>query len=196
MDKILAIQQGDTIAFAQAFDMYYKKTFGFFMNRTQKNRELCKELTQLTYIKLWQGRHTLSQQHPLEKQLFIMAKYTLIDYMRRQASQRKTTAAVVQAGPLTATAEAACEAQATQFETNDYISSLLKKLPPTRQKVLQLKYLYGYSNKEIASQLSVSIKTVEDHVTKGLSQLRTHTALPAAFILFFVTILPLPTIVN
>lgn len=195
MDKILAIQQGDTIAFAQAFDMYYKKTFGFFMNRTQKNRELCKELTQLTYIKLWQGRHTLSQQHPLEKQLFIMAKYTLIDYMRRQASQRKTTDAVMQAVPQAA-AEAAGEAQATQFETNDYISSMLKKLPPTRQKVLQLKYLYGYSNKEIASQLSVSIKTVEDHVTKGLSQLRTHTALPAAFILFFVTSLPLPAIVN
>ena len=193
MDKILAIQQGDTIAFAQAFDMYYKKTFGFFMNRTQKNRELCKELTQLTYIKLWQGRHSLSLQHPLEKQLFIMAKYTLIDYLRRQASKRKTTDAALQAVPEAATE---AEAHATQFETNDYISSMLKKLPPTRQKVLQLKYLYGYSNKEIASQLSVSIKTVEDHVTKGLSQLRTHTALPAAFILFFVTSLPLPAIVN
>ncbi len=54
-----------------------------------------------------------------------------------------------------------------------------------------MKVLNGYSNKEIASLLSISINTVEDHITKGLNELRTTTALSVPFILFFLLDHPL-----
>lgn len=89
MDKLLAIKRGDQRIFAEVFEMFYQKTFGFFMIRTHKNREESKELTQLTYIKLWQTRHTLSEEHSLEKQLFIIAKYTLIDFICKESTSQK-----------------------------------------------------------------------------------------------------------
>lgn len=71
------------------------------------------------------------------------------------------------------------------FEGTNYINTLLKKLPPTRKKILRLKFVYGYSNREIAEILSISVKTVEDHVTKGLKELRNHPEVSVAFTLFF-----------
>ncbi|GGH76030.1 RNA polymerase sigma factor [Filimonas zeae] len=180
MEIIEAVKNGDSNAFSMVFDQLHGKVFGFFMKRTQNNRELSKELSQLTYIKLWQSRHTLSLSHSIDKQLFVMAKYTLIDYIRGEARAAKPKEAMLQK------AEAMAEMSSSLFEGKDYVMASLKQLPPTRKKILQLKMLNGYSNKEIAALLSISVKTVEDHITKALNELRTTTTLSVPFLLFLV----------
>ncbi len=188
METIKAVKNGDEKVFSEIFDTLHGKVFGFFMRRTNNDREASKELAQLTYIKLWQSKHTLSLSHPLEKQLFIIAKYTLIDYIRREAKADKSKDAVAK----TIVPESLySEFSSTVFESKDYVIAKLKQLPPTRKKILQMKVLNGYSNKEIASLLSISINTVEDHITKGLNELRTTTALSVPFILFFLLDHPL-----
>lgn len=181
MEIIEAVKNGDPNAFSMVFDQLHGKVFGFFMKRTQNNRELAKELSQLTYIKLWQSRHTLSLSHTIDKQLFVMAKYTLIDYLRGEARAAKPKEALLQQKT-----EALSEMSNSLFEGTDYVMASLKQLPPTRKKILQLKMLNGYSNKEIASLLSISVKTVEDHVTKALNELRTTTTLSVPFLLFLL----------
>ena len=59
------------------------------------------------------------------------------------------------------------------FETEDYFNTAVKSLPPVRKKVFMLNRLQGLSYKEIAQQLSISINTVEDHMSKALRQIRT-----------------------
>ncbi len=44
---------------------------------------MAKELTQQCFIRLWQYRHTLSADHPLEKQVFTIARSQLIKGCRR-----------------------------------------------------------------------------------------------------------------
>jgi RNA polymerase sigma-70 factor (ECF subfamily) len=162
-----AIRNGDQHVFADLFDQTYQKMFAFFMKRTEANRETSKDLTQLAYVKLWNSRHTLSTEHALEKQLFVIAKSTLVDHIRKEYRLNKMKGQVSQH----ALSEHA-QVPVVPFEGNDVVISILKKLPPIRKKILQLKMLYGYSNNEIASMMSISVKTVEDHVTKGLSELR------------------------
>lgn len=183
MEIVEAVKKGDSNAFSMVFEQFHERVFGFFMNRTHGNREEAKELTQLTYIKLWQSRHTLSLSYPIDKQLFMMAKHTLVDYIRREARAEKSKAAATAAQTA---AQAVTEFSNTFFEGKDYVTARLKQLPPTRKKILQLKMLNGYSNKEIAGLLSISVKTVEDHVTKGLHELRTTTTLSIPFLLFFL----------
>ena len=178
METIEAVKNGDHQVFSEVFDKFHGKVFGFFMNRTGNDRELSKELAQLTYIKLWQSRHTLSLAHPMDKQLFIMAKYTLIDHIRREAKAERSKEAVPE--------QMLTEFSNTLFESKDYVIAKLRQLPPTRKKILQMKVLNGYSNKEIASLLSISINTVEDHITKGLKELRTTTTLSVTLVLFFL----------
>jgi RNA polymerase sigma-70 factor (ECF subfamily) len=183
MNKLSAIKRGDQKAFAEVFETSYQKMFGFFMVRTKKDRELSKELTQLTYIKLWQSKHTLSEDHSLEKQLFIIAKYTLIDFIRKEATVQKTKESVTKNNE---SQSKLTDFNTSPFESTDYVSAILKELPPVRKKILQLKILQGYTNAEIAGLLSISVKTVEDHVTKGLLKLRSKDIVFVAFTFFFI----------
>ncbi|BAV04360.1 RNA polymerase sigma-70 factor, ECF subfamily [Filimonas lacunae] len=183
MEIVEAVKNGDPNAFSMVFEQFHEKVFGFFMNRMQGNREEAKELTQLTYIKLWQSRHTLSLSYTIDRQLFVMAKHTLVDYIRREARAEKSKDVV--AATYTPQ-QAVTEFSNSFFEGKDYVIARLKQLPPTRKKILQLKMLNGYSNKEIAGLLSISVKTVEDHVTKGLHELRATTTLSVPFLLFFL----------
>jgi len=43
-------------------------------------------------------------------------------------------------------------------------------LPPQCQKVFVMKKVYGYSHKEIASKLRISVSTVEKHVAAGMKR--------------------------
>ena len=45
------------------------------------------------------------------------------------------------------------------------------KITPRDEQVLQL-LIQGCSNKEIASEMSISVKTVEDHVSKAFRHIR------------------------
>ena len=47
---------------------------------------MAREVAQLTFIKLWEFRHTLSSDHSFDTQLFRMANGALIDHLRRDSS--------------------------------------------------------------------------------------------------------------
>ena len=61
------------------------------------------------------------------------------------------------------------EAQALE-ERLTAVNKLIADLPPQCQRVLVMRKIFGFSHKEIARQLNVSVKTVEKHLTKGLQR--------------------------
>ena len=46
----------------------------------------------------------------------------------------------------------------------------ISRLPPQCQKVFVMKKVYGYSHKEISSELNISVSTIEKHVATGLKR--------------------------
>jgi RNA polymerase sigma factor (sigma-70 family) len=46
----------------------------------------------------------------------------------------------------------------------------IARLPPQCQRVFVMRKVYGYSHREIAGMLSISIKTVENHISTGLKR--------------------------
>jgi RNA polymerase sigma-70 factor (ECF subfamily) len=68
------------------------------------------------------------------------------------------------------------------FEKADAVNAAIETLPPVRKRVMILKAFHGFSNKEIAQQMEISVKTVEDHVTKAFRHIRQVMVL---LILFF-----------
>ena len=50
------------------------------------------------------------------------------------------------------------------------LSSVIESLPPRCQRVLIMRKVFGFSHKEIARRLSISTRTVEQHLTKGLKR--------------------------
>jgi RNA polymerase sigma-70 factor (ECF subfamily) len=153
----------------------HAKLFRFFLKRVFLH-DTAKDLTQQSFIRLWQFRHTLSYDHPLEKQVFIIARSILINHLRKEVTQKKAMAAH---GQSVITVVGAADAS---FDKADAVNAAIETLPPVRKRVIILKAFHGFSNKEIAQQMEISVKTVEDHVTKAFRHIRQVIAL---VILFF-----------
>ena len=173
MTPITDIKNGDQVAFQAVYDQYHAKLFHYFLKRTRTD-EVAKDLTQQSFIKLWQSRHTLSDAYSLDTQLFTIASSTYIDHLRKQSAERKYQYRLDH--EFQEDAALICNAH-SDYESADYLDAVSEKLPPIRKNVFIMKIAKGYSNKEIAEQLSVSIKTVEDHYSKALKHVRSLVSL-------------------
>ncbi|WP_127124975.1 RNA polymerase sigma factor [Pseudoflavitalea rhizosphaerae] len=182
MVQITEIKKGDQVAYQAVYDLYHAKLFHYFMKRT-RIKEQAKDLTQQSFIKLWKSRHTLSDAYSLDTQLFTIASSIFVDHLRKQAAERKYQHRLED--DLCEQSALVCHSN-TDYESADYLDAVSEDLPPIRKNVFLLKIAKGYSNKEIAEQLSVSIKTVEDHYSKALKHVRSLvTILIFLHILFF-----------
>lgn len=158
---------GDQKAFRDFYLLWEARIYTYFLNRTEDYIQ-SQELTQNTFIKLWEYRSTLSTEYNLETQLFRKAKLIYIDWLRIQASMRKRKTAELDY----ATANAAAAISVTPSSLPEKIEKAISHLPPMRQKVIRLSHIQGYAYKEIAQQLNISEKTVDNHIHKALKQLR------------------------
>ena len=156
------------MAFQAVYDQYHTKLFHYFVKRTRA-KESAKDLTQQSFIKLWKSRHTLSEAHTLNTQFFTIANSIFIDYLRRQAVERKYRGHLEDDYCEHSSLVCHCH---TDYESADYLDAVSDNLPPGRKNVFMLKIAKGYSNKQIADQLSVSVKTVEEHYSKAIKHVR------------------------
>jgi RNA polymerase sigma factor (sigma-70 family) len=161
MENILAIKNGEHAAFVDVYHAYHVKVFRFYLKRVMLP-ETAKDLTQQCFIRLWEFRHTLSTEHALEKQLFVIARSILINHLKKAATLNKLKVAT----------EETTTSAIAHFEVSDQLKTALEQLPPVRRKILTLKLVQGYTNKEIAEHLFISVKTVEDHVNKAFKYLK------------------------
>lgn len=166
MHNVTEIRNGNYAAFDEAYQLMHIKVFRFFLKRVQLHNT-AEDLTQQCFIRLWQYRSTLSEAHTLDKQLFVMAHSLLINHFRKLATEKEYKTHISLQYPLEPYTD-----PDERFARKDQLEAALVHLPPVRQRVLILRLVHGYSNKEIADQLSVSVKTVEDHILKAIRAMK------------------------
>lgn len=176
LNYIEKIKEGDHISFEIVFTLWHKKVYAYFLKKTG-SEEQGQELTQLTFIKLWNFKHTLSEEHTIDLQLFRIAKTTLLDYFRKLANDERSLK--LYCNKISEETREHSEV----FEAKQQLDFVLNILPPTRKKVFVLNRLHGYSYKEISEQLSISPRTVEKHISLAMKQLNGYSSVPAIIFL-------------
>jgi len=164
---IEAIIRGDEFAFEQAYVQHRGKVYSYFLRKT-KSQEDAADLMQTVFLKLWQYRSSLSREYLLEQHLFSIARTVFIDYLRRENKK----AAIEDSLLRKTTAPQADQSTSPAFDLRRQMGSALSTMPETRKKVFELSRLQGYSYQEIAEHLSISVKAVDNNLTKALRQLR------------------------
>lgn len=168
MNLIASIQEDNDQAFSQVYQNFHRAIYGFILQRT-KSEFIAEEVTQLTFIKVWKNRAKLNPAMPINVQLFGMARQVMIDELRKEANRFKYEgeAAVT---PFTDNLIKALESK----DLMRIIEKDIANMPPVRRLVFELSRKQGLKHKEIAQTLNISTKSVEQHITKALVQLKQH----------------------
>jgi len=174
---ISAIKQGDELAYEQAFISCRDKVFYYFRKKTGSEED-ARDLLQTTFLRLWQYRSSLNEDYSLDQHLFNIAYTVYVDAFRKQQKARRIDLALNNEPPLEATTTDPIAVK----EMDHRLRLLLDQLPAQRKQVFILHRLEGYSYKEIAERLSISVKTVDNHVARAIKYLKKY------FILFFLII--------
>ena len=165
-EKIAALQRGDQFIFGEIFNEFHHRVY-FYIHSKTKSPWLAEEVTQLTFIKLWNSRSHLNVSLPLSAQVFQIAKTTCIDLLRKEGTRSKLMV-VKNEEPRANNTSDAYDNREMQTKLNQEV----QKMPPVRKKVFELSRYESKTYKEIAQLLSLSEKTVENHISLALKQLR------------------------
>jgi RNA polymerase sigma-70 factor (ECF subfamily) len=104
----------------------------------------------------------------LSVQIFRVAKSTMIDLLRKEIRRLDHYAALAGSSDLSPSEKP----DPAGKDDLRHVYATIDKMAPIRRKVFRLSRLEGLSHKEIAEQLSISPKTVENHIGRAIRQLK------------------------
>lgn len=159
------IKSGDVGAFEETFHRWHAKLYGYILKKTA-SAALAEEVVQHAFVRVWIKRVDLSEEYPIEVQLFRIGRTILIDELRKAAHAKAYGDAQKHV------AEAIVFNQFDYTDTMDRLEDAISAMPPIRQKVFRMSRFEHKSYQEIAKQLSISPKTVENHIALALKYLR------------------------
>lgn len=148
---------------------------------------MAEETVQIAFLKLWQNRQQLNDDIAIDTQLFRIAKTSLIDQLRRNITVEKLVAGLAK----NTVANWDDNTGISNLEKKEILAQLkqeLDKMPMARRKVFEMSRNQGLSHKQIATELSISVKTVENHINLALKQIRTN--IPATLALSLISFIP------
>lgn len=163
---IEAIKNGDAFAYEQAYLQYCEKVYCYFRKKVRSDED-AQDLMQTTFLRLWKYRSSLSAEYLLEQHIFHIARTVFIDHLRKENKRshlKQQLNLQLKERPVTHVPP--------DPDLLSRLSTVLSTMPETRKKVFELNRLYGYSYKEIADLLSISVKSVDNNLTKAMRQIK------------------------
>ncbi len=162
---IQGLIKGDAQSFDIIFDKYNKKVYAFSL-RNLKNKEDAEGVVQEVFVSLWQNRSKLQELKNLEAWIFTVCFNTIRKHFRKLMRERKH---------LQILADSFLRednSTATEIEYNDLIEKaekIIEQLPNRQKDIYLLSKREGLSNAEISIKMNISKKTVENHLTRAKS---------------------------
>ncbi|WP_073570871.1 RNA polymerase sigma-70 factor [Algoriphagus zhangzhouensis] len=161
------LQNGCQKAFEEVYNQYHKKIFGFCI-KYGLNQSEAEEITQIVFIKVWENRNKIDPEKKLYSYILTMSKNIIIDSFK--AKIKYQAAKEYQMNFMKPVNNVEQNIHLTELQSS--IEEALTKLPERRREVFELSRIQGLSNKEIANQLGISIKTVENHLNLALQDFK------------------------
>lgn len=154
--------------FALMYKQFWKKLY-YLCHQKLNDKELAQDMVHDLFKSVWERRNDLIISDSLEKYLVKSIKYKISGYFREKIQQDKN---LEESLLYTNEAEAVTEKQVAFSFLSRELNTLVDELPERCKLIYKLSRERGLNNRQIASSLLVSEKTVENQITKALSYIR------------------------
>ena len=158
------LKSSDEHAFTEIYKRYAETLFRFSWNILKEENE-CTDAIQDVFVWFWENRERL-QVTVLKFYLLAAVKYRLARVIRN--SKRKTE--ILAAHPVVN--RSYLEETIELKELKTIIQQFTETLPPRAKEIFLLSRNEHLTNREIATKLNISEKTVENQITISLKKLR------------------------
>lgn len=185
IETIEALQQGDAVVFEMIFKNYYENLCNY-ANSFISDMDEAEEIVQTTFITLWEKKNLIDIHTSLKSYLYQAVrnqclnkikhdhvKQTHFEYITYQNNVESPDGYQNMVGK----------------ELSERINDSINSLPPQCRAVFMLSRFENYSYAEIAKQMNLSVKTIENHMGKALRIMRVQLVdyLPLILWLLFTT---------
>jgi RNA polymerase sigma-70 factor (ECF subfamily) len=138
--------------------------------------DVSEDLTQDTFIKFWETRGSFENENLLAPYLFTILRNKCLDYLKHKTVEQKYNDTATDNYNYWLANMYALEDSSINIITENQIRKALfdavAKMPQPRRDIFIMSRFRDMKNTEIADEMSVSVKTVEYHITKSISFLR------------------------
>ena len=167
---IIAIANDDKGAFESLFKSHYQPLC-YYALKLLGEFDLSEEIVQGIFVNFWQKRSTLKIQSSVKSYLFQSVRNACYNHFKHVQIKHQYEQHV------SAHKDLADESDTLQvLELENKIADAVEKLPTERKRIFELSRFEGKKYGEIAGDLNISIKTVENQMGKALKFLREELA--------------------
>lgn len=167
-DVLFRLKQGDEDAFESIYWKYNSWVFNF-IHSLLFDKSLAEDLTQTVFLKIWEKRESIDPELGFDSYLFAIARNLVYKETENRLKSELLSDTLKE---YSANQDSLTEENIDADSLREYINNLIEKLPPSRRQIFQLSRHAHLSNKEIASRLSISEKTVETQLYRALRFLK------------------------
>lgn len=146
--------------FEQLYRRFHPSLVSFAAYLTGSSEDAA-ELVNDVFFSVWQKKEKLAIDESLKSYLYAAVKNRSINF------QKKKKMKIVEILPHDRESALTADGQITQKETDDKLQFILSDLPPKCKQVFVMSRFDELKNKEIATLLDISVKTVENQMTKA-----------------------------
>lgn len=157
---------GDQKAFKQLFDRYY--SFAFNTALMYCSMEDAEEVVSDVFSRIWHKRQSLEEVGSFKNYLFIAIKNQCFNYLRKK---KVDTTSIENAFHMAHLSDLNPHQELISQELEFRVRQAIDQLPPKCRQAFQLVKEDGLKYKEAAEKLSITVNTLDVHVTKATKRI-------------------------
>ncbi len=166
--QLRKIRKGDIASFEKLFFSFYPGLLKY-SERLVRKAEIAEEVVQDVFYNVWKNRESIRITHTWKSYLFRSVYNNSMMYLRKTRREVSLEEGLF----LEKEGSAPNPIEELEFnETSAMIADTVNSLPKRTREIFLMNRHEGLKYREIAEQLSISVKTVEANMGKALKALR------------------------
>lgn len=175
------IKEGNGQAFEKIFREYFKSLHAYAYT-FMKDDEQSEEIVQNVFCRIWEKRDLLNPDGSIKAYLYRAVHNESVNYLKHQKTRADFK--VHYNNDEQTTSEASEKVMIAELD--GHIQQALNELPQQCRIIFQMSRFENLKYREIADQLNLSVKTVENQMGKALKVLRTKLAEFLPIVLYII----------
>lgn len=169
------LEKGEKYAFETLFRLYYSKLLYIARGYLVYQQE-AENIVQNVFLKIWENRECLGEVSNINSYLYTMTKNLCLDQLKHEKVKRNylDNNYHIKSEIQYKFIQDEAASLLLENELEDKIVQSIELLPEKCKNIFKKSRLEGLKHSEIAAELGVSPRTVDNHIANALRHMRLH----------------------